>query len=225
MHRILGTCLGILFLMWFVSGIVMMYHTYPRIEKKQALAFAEDIDTCMLPIRELMDELLVREYQPRQTRRRECHSCFDGKRRIPFECPDGTSLRAVYHRTIATSGESMVCRSGDAERYAYPDRCLVDWRISVQGFPGLPLLFPGWGKGRALFVFPYRGRFAVYHVEIPFLGLGRGDSPLDLYQAVPCARAAAMDKYRIMGFRDRYSDDAFRTLCRHPLFWGGTKKA
>ena len=61
MHRILGTCLGILFLMWFVSGIVMMYHTYPRIEKKQALAFAEDIDTSMLPMRELVNELPVRE--------------------------------------------------------------------------------------------------------------------------------------------------------------------
>lgn len=57
MHRILGIYLSILFLMWFVSGIVMMYHTYPRIEKKQALAFAEDIDTSMLPIRELVKEL------------------------------------------------------------------------------------------------------------------------------------------------------------------------
>lgn len=30
-HRILGTMLSILFFVWFVSGIVMIYHTFPRI--------------------------------------------------------------------------------------------------------------------------------------------------------------------------------------------------
>ena len=60
-HRILGICLSILFLMWFVSGIVMMYHTYPRVEKEQALAFAEDIDTVLLPIQNLVEELPLRD--------------------------------------------------------------------------------------------------------------------------------------------------------------------
>ena len=47
--------------MWFVSGIVMMYHTYPRVEKEQALAFAEDIDTVLLPIQNLVEELPLRD--------------------------------------------------------------------------------------------------------------------------------------------------------------------
>jgi hypothetical protein len=29
-HRILGTLLSILFLVWFLSGFVMMYHTFPK---------------------------------------------------------------------------------------------------------------------------------------------------------------------------------------------------
>jgi len=45
----------------FVSGIVMMYHTYPRVEKEQALAFAEDIDTVLLPIQNLVEELPLRD--------------------------------------------------------------------------------------------------------------------------------------------------------------------
>lgn len=38
-HRILGTLLSILFLMWFVTGIVMIYHHYPSIHGKHALAY------------------------------------------------------------------------------------------------------------------------------------------------------------------------------------------
>jgi len=43
-HRILGFCLSVLFLMWFLSGFVMIFHGFPRvteqnsIEKQQALS-------------------------------------------------------------------------------------------------------------------------------------------------------------------------------------------
>ena len=42
-HRILGTLLSILFLMWFVSGIVMMYHTYPSLPDSQRMAHGETL--------------------------------------------------------------------------------------------------------------------------------------------------------------------------------------
>lgn len=32
-HRILGTLLSILFCMWFLSGLVMIYHTFPRVKQ------------------------------------------------------------------------------------------------------------------------------------------------------------------------------------------------
>lgn len=47
-HRILGIFLSILFLMWFVTGIVMMYHTYPKVDKSQELKYAEVIDTSVI---------------------------------------------------------------------------------------------------------------------------------------------------------------------------------
>ncbi len=34
-HRILGTLLCILFLMWFLSAFVMMYHRFPRVSTKE----------------------------------------------------------------------------------------------------------------------------------------------------------------------------------------------
>lgn len=36
-HRILGTLLCILFLMWFLSAFVMMYHRFPRVNTKEKL--------------------------------------------------------------------------------------------------------------------------------------------------------------------------------------------
>lgn len=40
-HRILGLALSILFLLWFLSGMVMMYHTYPGITQQQRMQHAE----------------------------------------------------------------------------------------------------------------------------------------------------------------------------------------
>ena len=42
-HRILGTMLSILFLMWFLSGMVMMYHGYPSLPAADRLKHAESI--------------------------------------------------------------------------------------------------------------------------------------------------------------------------------------
>lgn len=38
-HRILGTLFSILFLMWFLTGIVMIYHHYPSVSGSKALAY------------------------------------------------------------------------------------------------------------------------------------------------------------------------------------------
>lgn len=37
LHRILGTILSVLFLAWFLSGLVMIYHTFPRVSLEDRL--------------------------------------------------------------------------------------------------------------------------------------------------------------------------------------------
>lgn len=37
-HKVLGLLLSILFLMWFLSGIVMIYHSFPKVNQKLKLA-------------------------------------------------------------------------------------------------------------------------------------------------------------------------------------------
>lgn len=45
LHRILGTLLCILFLMWFLSAFVMMYHRFPRVSAKEKLQKQELLST------------------------------------------------------------------------------------------------------------------------------------------------------------------------------------
>ncbi len=49
-HRILGTLLSILFLMWFVTGIVMIYHRFPSASREEKLARFEPLGYGTLPL-------------------------------------------------------------------------------------------------------------------------------------------------------------------------------
>lgn len=42
LHRILGTAFSILFLMWFLTGIVMIYHHYPSLSGSKVLEYEND---------------------------------------------------------------------------------------------------------------------------------------------------------------------------------------
>ena len=48
-HRILGTLLSILFLMWFVTGLVLMYHTFPKVNNKQKTKALDTLSIAHLP--------------------------------------------------------------------------------------------------------------------------------------------------------------------------------
>lgn len=51
LHHWLGTFFSVLFLVWFLSGFVMMYHTFPFLSKDQKIAMLpqEQIDTILTP--------------------------------------------------------------------------------------------------------------------------------------------------------------------------------
>lgn len=48
-HRILGTLLSILFLVWFLSGMVMIYHTFPRVSPEEKIGKMDDLTAANLP--------------------------------------------------------------------------------------------------------------------------------------------------------------------------------
>lgn len=57
LHRILGTMLSVLFLVWFLSGFVMIYHTFPRVSAQDKLARMDYLTPGLPSIGELSSRL------------------------------------------------------------------------------------------------------------------------------------------------------------------------
>lgn len=49
LHKWTGIVISLFFIMWFVSGIVLLYHKYPRVTDKDHYAHMEGLDTTALP--------------------------------------------------------------------------------------------------------------------------------------------------------------------------------
>lgn len=49
LHRLLGTLLCLLFLLWCISGYVLLYHGFPRLERHEQLARSPALDCNLLP--------------------------------------------------------------------------------------------------------------------------------------------------------------------------------
>lgn len=48
-HKISGVVIALFFLMWFVSGIVLLYHKYPKVDERDTYRHAEVLDSSNLP--------------------------------------------------------------------------------------------------------------------------------------------------------------------------------
>ena len=56
-HRILGTLLSILFFMWFVSGIVMIYHYFPQANTKEKMEKLEPLPASLPSVEEILTRI------------------------------------------------------------------------------------------------------------------------------------------------------------------------
>jgi uncharacterized iron-regulated membrane protein len=95
LHRILGSILSLLFLIWFLSGFVMIYHSFPKVKER-------DKYRAMLPLRPSMlpaDSLL-------------------------YALPSGETLLRLSLKTKATVPVLQVATAGQTYEIAAPDGCL-----------------------------------------------------------------------------------------------------
>ena len=56
-HRVLGTLLSILFLVWFLSAFVMMYHGFPRASQAEKLEKLEPLSPSLPSVGEITSRL------------------------------------------------------------------------------------------------------------------------------------------------------------------------
>lgn len=110
-HRILGTTLSILFVLWFLSGFVMIYHNFPRISNAQIYQGLAYIDINRL---ESCDSLLFAQSQREDILSWTLKAKTDGNFLIETKTKDNSYLTDI-------SGQS-VDRYSFSEIYDYASR-------------------------------------------------------------------------------------------------------
>lgn len=60
-HRILGTAISLVFLMWFITGLVLIYHSFPDVNKETRNLHRDIITDSLPPITDLLNQIPAEE--------------------------------------------------------------------------------------------------------------------------------------------------------------------
>ena len=110
LHRILGTALCLLFAVWFLSGLVMIYHTFPRVTQAECIARQDGLEPDSLPSlasllrRQGLDEPLRGLSLNRDLGRTMFHMRTDASRLDLPACPADTMQPSVAEQIALRVG-------------------------------------------------------------------------------------------------------------------------
>ncbi len=84
-HRIFGTVIALFFFMWFVSGLILIYHPYPRLSDSEVYAMKETLPDSLPCIQEYTERIpgAVKNIRVRQ---------FQGQTLVELKTKDTTRL-------------------------------------------------------------------------------------------------------------------------------------
>lgn len=104
-HRLLGTLISVFFLMWFVTGLVLLYHSFPNLSNEQKYEKQEAISNIQIDINEVLSRVDegsdVRDISVRETRGQTLFS-LRAKGKTYVICADSTqSVRSTDAKAIA----------------------------------------------------------------------------------------------------------------------------
>lgn len=114
-HKVLGLILSILFLMWFISGVVMIYHSFPRVNQKQKLQKQEVLSATLPPIDSILDVLpdsarlsglsadMYLDRPVFHLRGRGLPSALYADALCPVEAPDFNTIRRIAEQLCGTA--------------------------------------------------------------------------------------------------------------------------
>jgi hypothetical protein len=185
-HRWMGVALCLLFLMWFLSGMVMMYWTYPEVTIGDRLSRAQVLDASR--IRLSPDEayaLLETKEPPGEMRlqmvdgRPAYNFDFTGEKFIVY-ADDGqmqTEFSPEMTLRIASAWSGQPPATAKVEKITEEDQ----WTVSGQ-FLGLrPLLKYAWPDGEVVYVSTVTGEVVQYTTRESRVGAYFGAIPHWLY--------------------------------------------
>jgi hypothetical protein len=187
LHRWLGVLLCVVFLIWFVSGIGMMYWTFPTVTAADRLERAPALDpaTVVLSPAEAAERIGLGQL-PRQVRL----NTFDGRPVYRFGGGRG-SARIVYAdtgeeqgeisrfmlRRIASAWTGRPAHEAQVERLREVDQ----WTVQANVRSELPLWKYSWPNGEEVYVSERTGEVVQYTTTASRIGAYLGPIPHWLY--------------------------------------------
>ena len=224
-HRWLGVALSGIFFLWFASGIVMMYWSYPTVTTRDRLKRAPVLDPTR--IRVAVDAaygMLGRELPPAQVRL----ASFDGRPVYRFGTGSlesdrsgaaGQMVFADDGLVVAADDEAMIDRAatrwaGQPIRAARKEEVTEVDQWTVGDLRNLrPLFKYSWPDGQQVYA---NGRTAevvqVHNQEIAILGVPRGCSALAVFHPVEETPPPMVFLCRLV-VPHRHDDPRFRHHC------------
>jgi hypothetical protein len=167
-HRWLGLAFCLLFILWFVSGIVMMYSDYPGVSPKERLAKAEALVPEAIHISPEAAYVAVQKGQaPDQAalvmlEGRPVYRFLKGRSLALVYADDGEIFRWLPETLAARIAAAW---SGESLEAARLQGALLDadqWTLGSQFIQLLPLLKYAWPDGQEVYVSAVTGEVAQY---------------------------------------------------------------
>jgi hypothetical protein len=157
LHRYLGIAVGVLMVMWCLSGVVMMYASYPELEESSRLSHLAPIawnGCCKISGQMLADNDPVSEFQIEMLAGRPVLQLRSGERRRLIDLTTGSPINGVSLGQAATVARPY---AADSQSPALLLLGVIDydqWTVSGEFRPDRPLYHFGFGddKGTELYV-------------------------------------------------------------------------
>lgn len=166
-HRWMGVALCLLFLLWFMSGMVMMYWTYPEVTTRDRLSHAPLLDTSRVKIspeqayaaletKEAPSEMRLEMFDGRPAYNLdftgEKFTVYADDGQIPDEFPPEMALR------IASAWSGQPSAAAKVEKITEADQ----WTLAPKFLELRPLLKYTWPDGEAVYVSTVSGEVVQY---------------------------------------------------------------
>jgi hypothetical protein len=185
-HRWMGVTLCLLFLLWFLSGMVMMYWTYPEVTAGDRLSRAQVLDASDVRLSPQEAYSLLETKEAPSEMRLEM---FDGRPAYSFNftgdkfivyADDGqmqTEFPPEMALRIASAWSGQPAATAKVEKITEADQ----WTVSGEFTELRPLLKYAWPEGEEVYVSTVTGEVVQYTTRASRVGAYFGAIPHWLY--------------------------------------------
>jgi PepSY-associated TM region len=186
-HRWMGVFLCLLFLLWFTSGVVMMYWTYPMVTEADRLIHAPGLDTKKIKLSveaayaKLQVDAPLREVRLVTFDARPAYEFLFERGDVMIYADDGQEQDDDFRPETTLRIASGWTRQPPGSAKVEENRVEDQWTVSGEFNDLRPLLKYTWPDGEQVYVSTVSGRVVQYTTRVSRLGAYFGAIPHWLY--------------------------------------------